>query len=193
MKRFPVSSRQKLSIAFLKNSLRRYRPIWRWCHHRNRKTTKFPPPPFFFSLHSLKGADAGNGIRVFVPDIGMFIASLTIWLVCRNIVQKPVTEEAAQYNSEFENEELVNLISCIYLPSLIAEGLEPSNELCKSEMCKALKLWGAWLQLTMQSPRCSCDGKAFAATPWPWGASSRNVEAALCEASYWHSVLFTLI
>ncbi|XP_008061683.1 piezo-type mechanosensitive ion channel component 2 [Carlito syrichta] len=36
----------------------------------------------------------------------MFIASLTIWLVCRNIVQKPVTEEAAQYNPEFENEEL---------------------------------------------------------------------------------------
>ncbi|XP_067555827.1 piezo-type mechanosensitive ion channel component 2 [Pseudorca crassidens] len=35
----------------------------------------------------------------------MFIASLTIWLVCRNIVQKPVTEEAAQYNLEFENEE----------------------------------------------------------------------------------------
>ncbi|XP_036857006.1 piezo-type mechanosensitive ion channel component 2 isoform X2 [Manis javanica] len=57
-------------------------------------------------FESLKGADAGNGIRVFVPDIGMFIASLTIWLVCRNIVQKPVTEEAAQYNQEFENEEL---------------------------------------------------------------------------------------
>ncbi|XP_025786964.1 piezo-type mechanosensitive ion channel component 2 [Puma concolor] len=57
-------------------------------------------------FESLKGADAGNGIRVFVPDIGMFIASLTIWLVCRNIVQKPVTEEGAQYNSEFENEEL---------------------------------------------------------------------------------------
>ncbi|XP_042765535.1 piezo-type mechanosensitive ion channel component 2 isoform X5 [Panthera leo] len=57
-------------------------------------------------FESLKGADAGNGIRVFVPDIGMFVASLTIWLVCRNIVQKPVTEEGAQYNSEFENEEL---------------------------------------------------------------------------------------
>ncbi|KAF6303111.1 piezo type mechanosensitive ion channel component 2 [Rhinolophus ferrumequinum] len=57
-------------------------------------------------FESLKGADAGNGIRVFVPDIGMFIASLAIWLVCRNIVQKPVTEEAAQYNLEFENEEL---------------------------------------------------------------------------------------
>ncbi|XP_076992109.1 piezo-type mechanosensitive ion channel component 2 isoform X4 [Tamandua tetradactyla] len=57
-------------------------------------------------FESLKGADAGNGIRVFVPDIGMFIASLAIWLICRNIVQKPVTEEAAQYNLEFENEEL---------------------------------------------------------------------------------------
>ncbi|XP_053427804.1 piezo-type mechanosensitive ion channel component 2 isoform X3 [Nycticebus coucang] len=57
-------------------------------------------------FESLKGADAGNGIRVFVPDIGMFIASLTIWLVCRNIVQKPTTEAAAQYNLEFENEEL---------------------------------------------------------------------------------------
>uniref|UniRef100_A0A2K6AG04 Piezo type mechanosensitive ion channel component 2 n=1 Tax=Mandrillus leucophaeus TaxID=9568 RepID=A0A2K6AG04_MANLE len=54
----------------------------------------------------LKGADAGNGIRVFVPDIGMFVASLTIWLLCRNIVQKPVTDEAAQSNLEFENEEL---------------------------------------------------------------------------------------
>ncbi|XP_058294645.1 piezo-type mechanosensitive ion channel component 2 isoform X2 [Hylobates moloch] len=57
-------------------------------------------------FESLKGADAGNGIRVFVPDIGMFIASLTIWLLCRNIVQKPVTDEAAQSNLEFENEEL---------------------------------------------------------------------------------------
>ncbi|XP_032149291.1 piezo-type mechanosensitive ion channel component 2 isoform X3 [Sapajus apella] len=57
-------------------------------------------------FESLKGADAGNGIRVFVPDIGMFIASLTIWLLCRNIVQKPVTDEAAQCNLEFENEEL---------------------------------------------------------------------------------------
>nr|XP_054394143.1 piezo-type mechanosensitive ion channel component 2 isoform X6 [Pongo abelii] len=57
-------------------------------------------------FESLKGADAGNGIRVFVPDIGMFIASLTIWLLCRNIVQKPGTDEAAQSNLEFENEEL---------------------------------------------------------------------------------------
>uniref|UniRef100_A0A2K5P7J2 Piezo type mechanosensitive ion channel component 2 n=1 Tax=Cercocebus atys TaxID=9531 RepID=A0A2K5P7J2_CERAT len=73
-------------------------------NHRNIRT-KFSSLPFFF-LCSLKGADAGNGIRVFVPDIGMFIASLTIWLLCRNIVQKPVTDEAAQSNLEFENEEL---------------------------------------------------------------------------------------
>ncbi|XP_007972890.3 piezo-type mechanosensitive ion channel component 2 isoform X1 [Chlorocebus sabaeus] len=57
-------------------------------------------------FESLRGADAGNGIRVFAPDIGMFIASLTIWLLCRDIVQKPVTDEAAQSNLEFENEEL---------------------------------------------------------------------------------------
>ncbi|XP_019380800.1 PREDICTED: piezo-type mechanosensitive ion channel component 2 isoform X1 [Gavialis gangeticus] len=57
-------------------------------------------------FESVKGADAGNGIRVFVPDIGMFIASLTIWLVCRKVVQKPVTEDAAQYNMQFENEEM---------------------------------------------------------------------------------------
>ncbi|XP_025918843.1 piezo-type mechanosensitive ion channel component 2 [Apteryx rowi] len=36
----------------------------------------------------------------------MFIASLAIWLVCRNIVQKPITEDAAQYNMQFENEEM---------------------------------------------------------------------------------------
>uniref|UniRef100_A0A286XJC8 Piezo type mechanosensitive ion channel component 2 n=1 Tax=Cavia porcellus TaxID=10141 RepID=A0A286XJC8_CAVPO len=57
-------------------------------------------------FESLKGADAGNGIRVFVPDIGMFIASLTIWLVCRNMVQKPAQEETVQDSLEFESEEL---------------------------------------------------------------------------------------
>ncbi|KAM5222304.1 piezo-type mechanosensitive ion channel component 2 isoform 2-T2 [Ctenodactylus gundi] len=57
-------------------------------------------------FESLKGADAGNGIRVLVPDIGMFLASLTIWLVCRSTVQKPLAEETAQDNLEFETEEL---------------------------------------------------------------------------------------
>ncbi|XP_069072569.1 piezo-type mechanosensitive ion channel component 2 isoform X3 [Pleurodeles waltl] len=57
-------------------------------------------------FESMKGVDAGNGLRMFVPDLGMFIASLATWLVCRNLVQKPLTEEAAQYNSQFENEEM---------------------------------------------------------------------------------------
>ena len=113
LKSFLVPSGQKLSILYFK-SLRRFKHTLRWFNHSNIKTTKFPPPAFF-PLHSLKGSDAGNGIRVFVPDVGMFIASLTIWLVCRNIVQKPVTEEAAQYNLEFENEESVNLTLCLFL------------------------------------------------------------------------------
>ncbi|XP_069469470.1 piezo-type mechanosensitive ion channel component 2 isoform X2 [Ambystoma mexicanum] len=57
-------------------------------------------------FESMKGVDAGNGLRMFVPDIGMFIASLATWLVCRNLAQKTLTEDAAQYNSQFENEEL---------------------------------------------------------------------------------------
>ena len=52
---------------------------------------------------------------MFVPDVGMFIASMTIWLVCRNIVQKPVAEEAAQCNPEFENEESVSLSLGLFL------------------------------------------------------------------------------
>ncbi|XP_018123364.1 piezo-type mechanosensitive ion channel component 2 isoform X1 [Xenopus laevis] len=60
-------------------------------------------------FESVKGADAGNGIRVFAPDIGMFIASLATLLVCRKLVQKTVTEEDAQYNPQFENEEMVEV------------------------------------------------------------------------------------
>lgn len=112
IKSFLVSSREKLSIFYFKSLRRPKHPI-RQFNRRNIRT-KFSPFPFFF-LCSLKGADAGNGIRVFVPDIGMFIASLTIWLLCRNIVQKPVTDEAAQSNLEFENEELVNPTPCLFL------------------------------------------------------------------------------
>nr|DBA24428.1 TPA: hypothetical protein GDO54_012080 [Pyxicephalus adspersus] len=57
-------------------------------------------------FQSLKGTDAGNGFRLFVPDIGMFIASLATWLFCKKLVQKTVTEEDAQYNTQFVNEEL---------------------------------------------------------------------------------------
>lgn len=58
---------------------------------------------------SVKGADAGNAIRIFVPDIGMFIASLTIWLVCRNIIQKAAQEDSGQYNEQFDGEEMVRV------------------------------------------------------------------------------------
>lgn len=91
----------------------------------------------FSSLHSLKGADAGNGIRVFVPDVGMFIASLTIWLVCRNIVKKPDTEEVAQFNPDCENEELVSVTICVFL--LRSPG--PSLCECVESICR--ELWGS--------------------------------------------------
>ncbi|XP_057224911.1 piezo-type mechanosensitive ion channel component 2 isoform X1 [Malurus melanocephalus] len=73
-------------------------------------------------FESVKGADAGNVIRLFVPDIGMFIASLTIWLICRNMFQKPVTEDAAQCNMQFENEEMA-----------VREKLEPDDALMYEE------------------------------------------------------------
>uniref|UniRef100_A0A8C8EDK5 Piezo type mechanosensitive ion channel component 2 n=1 Tax=Otus sunia TaxID=257818 RepID=A0A8C8EDK5_9STRI len=73
-------------------------------------------------FESVKGADAGNVIRLFVPDIGMFIASLTIWLICRNMLQKPVTEDAAQCNMQFENEEMA-----------VREKLEPDDALMYEE------------------------------------------------------------
>lgn len=57
------------------------------------------------------GADAGNGIRVFIPDIGMFVAGLAIWLLCRSLVQKRPPEDMAQYNADFETEEQVSLLS----------------------------------------------------------------------------------
>ncbi|XP_068048667.1 piezo-type mechanosensitive ion channel component 2 isoform X10 [Anomalospiza imberbis] len=73
-------------------------------------------------FESVKGADAGNVIRLFVPDIGMFIASLTIWLICRNVFQKPVTEDAVQCNTQFENEEMA-----------VREKLEPDDALMYEE------------------------------------------------------------
>ncbi|XP_056276560.1 piezo-type mechanosensitive ion channel component 2 isoform X2 [Pseudoliparis swirei] len=58
-----------------------------------------------FGFESVIGADAGNGIRVFIPDIGMFVAGLVIWLLCRSLVQKRPREDMAQYNADFEAEE----------------------------------------------------------------------------------------
>lgn len=56
---------------------------------------------------------------MFVPDIGMFIASLTIWLVCRNMVQKPAQEETVQDSLEFESEELVSPAARVFLPQFL--------------------------------------------------------------------------
>ncbi|KAM4727569.1 piezo-type mechanosensitive ion channel component 2 isoform 2-T2 [Anableps anableps] len=56
-------------------------------------------------FESVIGADAGNGIRVFIPDIGMFLVGLAIWLLCRSLVQKRPPEELGQYNEDFDAEE----------------------------------------------------------------------------------------
>ncbi|XP_050013921.1 piezo-type mechanosensitive ion channel component 2 isoform X4 [Alexandromys fortis] len=91
-------------------------------------------------FESLKGADAGNGIRVFVPDVGMFIASLTIWLVCRNIVKKPDTEEVAQFNSDCENEELAGAEKMDSEEALIYEEDLDGEEGMEGELEESTKL-----------------------------------------------------
>lgn len=63
--------------------------------------------PLFPLCPSVIGADAGNGIRVFIPDIGMFMVGLAIWLLCRSLVQKRPPEEMGQYNADFDAEEQV--------------------------------------------------------------------------------------
>ncbi|KAK3534112.1 hypothetical protein QTP86_002221 [Hemibagrus guttatus] len=57
-------------------------------------------------FESVIGADAGNGIRVFLPDIGMFMAGLGTWLLCRSLQKKRPVEEMAQYNQDFDGKEL---------------------------------------------------------------------------------------
>ncbi|XP_028832958.1 piezo-type mechanosensitive ion channel component 2 isoform X2 [Denticeps clupeoides] len=56
-------------------------------------------------FESVIGADGGNGIRVFIPDIGMFMAGLGTWFLCRSLGQKKAVEDLAQDNTEFELEE----------------------------------------------------------------------------------------
>nr|XP_023829138.1 piezo-type mechanosensitive ion channel component 2-like [Salvelinus alpinus] len=57
-------------------------------------------------LESVRGADAGNGIRVFVPDIGMFVAGLVTWLLCLSLEEKQqVKDTSQQHNPSFENKE----------------------------------------------------------------------------------------
>ncbi|XP_062836599.1 piezo-type mechanosensitive ion channel component 2 isoform X6 [Anolis carolinensis] len=75
-------------------------------------------------FESVKGADVGNGIRIFVPDIGMFIASLTIWLICRKIVEKTAEEDAGLYNAQFENEDMNEAERLEAEDALICEDLD---------------------------------------------------------------------
>lgn len=74
------------------------------------------------SSHSVIGADAGNGIRVFIPDIGMFLVGLAIWLLCRTLVQKRPPEEMGQYNEDFDAEEQVGFNCPLSLLKLLEGG-----------------------------------------------------------------------
>ncbi|XP_072854902.2 piezo-type mechanosensitive ion channel component 2 isoform X3 [Pogona vitticeps] len=82
-------------------------------------------------FESVKGADAGNGIRIFLPDIGMFIAGLTIWLICRNIVKRTPEEDAGLYNAQFEGEDMNEAERIEAEDALICEDLD--DEECGEE------------------------------------------------------------
>ncbi|XP_064862860.1 piezo-type mechanosensitive ion channel component 2-like, partial [Oncorhynchus nerka] len=56
-------------------------------------------------LESVRGADAGNGIRVFMPDIGVFVAGLVTWLLCLSLEEKPqVKDKSQQHDVECESD-----------------------------------------------------------------------------------------
>lgn len=82
-------------------------------------------PIFCLFVPSVRGADAGNGIRVFIPDIGMFMVGLGIWLLCRSLVQKRPPEDMAQYNEDFQSEEQVGFIWA-EMKSVCVDGLKSS-------------------------------------------------------------------
>ncbi|XP_040288144.1 piezo-type mechanosensitive ion channel component 2 isoform X2 [Bufo bufo] len=91
-------------------------------------------------FESVKGSDAGNGIRVFVPDIGMFIASLATWLFCKKLVQNSVTEEDAQYNAQFVNEELTMEKMDMDDALMYEEDFDENNGIEEAEESARLKL-----------------------------------------------------
>lgn len=87
------------------------------------------------------GADAGNGIRVFIPDIGMFVAGLAIWLLCRSLVQKRPPEDMAQYNADFDAEEQVGFTgggepTPSVFPELLREGRTGGKKKTKTCRCR---------------------------------------------------------
>lgn len=72
----------------------------------------------FTFLYSVRGADAGNGIRVFIPDIGMFIAGLVTWLLCRSL-EKPPGKDVLQHSTDFDMGNQVSLHNIWYFEGLV--------------------------------------------------------------------------
>uniref|UniRef100_A0A3Q4MTG6 Piezo type mechanosensitive ion channel component 2 n=1 Tax=Neolamprologus brichardi TaxID=32507 RepID=A0A3Q4MTG6_NEOBR len=96
-------------------------------------------------FESVRGADAGNGIRVFIPDIGMFMVGLGIWLLCRSLVQKRPPEDMAQYNEDFQSEEQeedekLSLEDNILLEEDYEAGYEEEEEAKESTKMKILRM-----------------------------------------------------
>ncbi|XP_070990008.1 piezo-type mechanosensitive ion channel component 2 [Oncorhynchus clarkii lewisi] len=85
-------------------------------------------------FESVIGADAGNGIRVFLPDIGMFLAGLACWLLCRSLFQKRPPEDMAQDNTDYEpegeeeEEEKLSLDDNVLLDEDFEAGYEAGEE-----------------------------------------------------------------
>uniref|UniRef100_A0A8C9TA32 Piezo-type mechanosensitive ion channel component 2a, tandem duplicate 2 n=1 Tax=Scleropages formosus TaxID=113540 RepID=A0A8C9TA32_SCLFO len=64
-------------------------------------------------LESVRGADVGNGIRVFVPDAGVCVASLVAWLLCRTLLLEKVDESLPPpRRPDLETEEQVSSRKC---------------------------------------------------------------------------------
>ncbi|KAJ8010604.1 hypothetical protein DPEC_G00076790 [Dallia pectoralis] len=56
-------------------------------------------------IRIVRGVDAGNGIRVFIPDIGMFVAGLVTWLLCLSLEEKPQWKDTSQqHNARPDNQ-----------------------------------------------------------------------------------------
>uniref|UniRef100_A0A671NM78 Piezo-type mechanosensitive ion channel component 2-like n=1 Tax=Sinocyclocheilus anshuiensis TaxID=1608454 RepID=A0A671NM78_9TELE len=93
-------------------------------------------------FESVIGADAGNGIRVFLPDIGMFMVSLSVWLLCRKLVHKLPSEEMAQDNHDFEPEEKVKFDRYIHAEEEDGEraGLDEEEEVEEEEVQESIKM-----------------------------------------------------
>ncbi|XP_051543569.1 piezo-type mechanosensitive ion channel component 2-like isoform X1 [Myxocyprinus asiaticus] len=89
-------------------------------------------------FESVRGADAGNGIRVFIPDIGMFVVGLVTWLLCRSL-EKPPLKDVSQHNSDFdvdnqekEDEEEEKKVEKLELEDeLLFDDFELGNEDCE--------------------------------------------------------------